>query len=124
MKNNSKYSVILLLVFIAIFTGCDLNNDDEPKPEDKYLVGFEKSRDYPLSNIKSVLSLYTIIYPELHTIADNLQFDIKVYTITYKTKFDGKDIIASGLVSIPDNAGATPVISYQNGTNTLHSDAP
>jgi pimeloyl-ACP methyl ester carboxylesterase len=70
------------------------------------------------------LSLYTIIYPELHTIADNLKFDIKVYTITYKTKFDGKDIIASGLVSIPDNAGATPVISYQNGTNTLHSDAP
>ncbi|HCC70870.1 MAG TPA: hypothetical protein DEQ09_06945, partial [Bacteroidales bacterium] len=34
------------------------------------------------------------------------------------------EIIASGLVSIPDTRGSFPIISFQNGTNTCHSNAP
>jgi len=41
------------------------------------------------------------------------------------TTFDSEDVLASGLVCIPEATDkALPVLSYQNGTNTLHSKAP
>jgi len=33
-------------------------------------------------------------------------------------------VIASGLVCMPVGTGAFPLLSFQNGTNTLHSEAP
>ncbi len=74
--------------------------------------------------MKNVLSLYANVYPQLKNISDNLDYDIDVYTITYSTKFKDSDVIASGLVSVPSTAGTYPLMSYQNGTNTLHSEAP
>jgi pimeloyl-ACP methyl ester carboxylesterase len=121
---NTIYKLFLLFVFVSIFSGCDLFNNDDPTQEDKYLVSFDKHATYTASQIQSLLNLYVIFYPELQIIADNMQNGVDVYTITYNTKFDGKDIIASGLVSVPDNAGTFPVLSYQNGTNTLNSEAP
>jgi pimeloyl-ACP methyl ester carboxylesterase len=35
-----------------------------------------------------------------------------------------KNILASGLVCLPKTSGNYPVFSFQNGTNTLHSEAP
>ena len=60
----------------------------------------------------------------MKVIADNLQYGIDVYVINYKTTFKGAQIVASGLVSVPSSSGTFPLMSYQNGTNTLHSDAP
>ena len=124
MKNISIYKLLLLFVLVSIFSGCELFNNDDPTQEDKYLVTFDKHASYTVSQIQSLLNLYVFFNPELKIIADNLQNGIDVYTITYNTKFEGKDIIASGLVSVPDNAGTFPVLSYQNGTNTLNSEAP
>lgn len=123
MKNFSNYKIILLFVLISIFSGCDLNNQ-EAKPTDRYLVSYIKHKTYQPAYIKAFLTPFLVSYPELKTITDNLQFGVDVYKITYITKFEGKEIIASGLVSVPVNDGSYPVISYQNGTNTLHSNAP
>ncbi|MCK7542048.1 MAG: hypothetical protein MZV63_69755 [Marinilabiliales bacterium] len=49
---------------------------------------------------------------------------VNVYSITYNTEFMGTDVTASGLVAIPSVPGTYPVLSFQNGTNTLHSAAP
>ncbi len=35
-----------------------------------------------------------------------------------------QEVVASGLVSIPMSSGSFPLLSFQNGTNTLHSKAP
>jgi predicted esterase len=64
------------------------------------------------------------IYPELKVITDNLKYGVEVYKITYKTKFDGKEVIASGMVAIPTTSGSYSILSYQNGTNTQNSNAP
>ncbi|GAB1451813.1 hypothetical protein MASR2M47_18690 [Draconibacterium sp.] len=124
MNKTQNIKIFLFLLLIAVFSGCDLNKNDDPKPEDKYLLSFNMYREYNLVDIKATLTLYANFYPELQSIVDNVQHDINVYTITYNTKFEGKDIIASGLVSIPKTADTNPIMSYQNGTNTLHSDAP
>ena len=123
MKNSLFIKLIVLFVSISIFSGCDLNNTTKVT-EDNYLVDYEKHKTYTAADIKARLNLYAIVYPELQTIIDNLQGGVEVYKITYKTKFQGKEIIASGLVSVPLTSGSYPIMSYQNGTNTLHSNAP
>jgi pimeloyl-ACP methyl ester carboxylesterase len=123
MKKFSSYSIILFFVFITVLSGCDLNNTDS-KPTDKYLVSYTKHKTYLPSFIRLLLTPLSTTYPELKTIVDNLQYGVDVYKITYNTKFEGKDIIASGLVSVPIGDGSFPVISYQNGTNTLNNNAP
>ncbi len=124
MKSISKYPLILFFALIALLNGCDLNNNNEPEPTDRYLVSFEKHKTYLPTFIKSVLNPLITLYPDLKVIADNAQFGVEVYKITYNTKFEGKDIVASGLVAVPAGSGSFPVISYQNGTNTLNSNAP
>ncbi len=124
MKNVLHLKFFLFFVLVVSFTGCDINNNDEPEITDEYLVSFEKHKTYKLSDMKTVLALYSNLYPDLKNISDNLEHDIDVYTISYTTKFKGNDVIASGLVSVPSAAGTYPLMSYQNGTNTLHSEAP
>lgn len=125
MKNSILNKLILLLFLVSLFSACDINNTDEDKkPVDIYLVSYEKHKTYHVADMRALLNSYAIIFPELQTIIDNLQYSIDVYKITYTTTFKGEEILASGLVSVPLSEGAFPLISYQNGTNTLHSDAP
>jgi len=123
MKNNLLFKLILLFLLVTTFSGCDLD-DDNKVHEDNYIVDFVKHKTYTIDEIKARLNLYVILYPELKGIVDNLKYGVEVYKITYKTKFKDKEIIASGLVSVPQTSGTYPIISYQNGTNTLHSNAP
>ncbi|MBK6281721.1 MAG: alpha/beta fold hydrolase [Draconibacterium sp.] len=124
MKKVLNLKMLLIIMLAAFISACDLNNNDEPQITDDYLVSSEIHTSYGLSQMKAMLTVYSNFYPELQSIADNLQHDIDVYKITYKTTFDGQEIIASGLVSVPKTNGIYPILSYQNGTNTLHSDAP
>jgi pimeloyl-ACP methyl ester carboxylesterase len=107
-----------------MFNSCDLNKDDEPQPQDNYLASYELKTSYSLNQINAMMTISANLYPELLTIVNQLEHDIDVYKITYKTKFKDEEIIASGLVSVPKTVGTYPVLSYQNGTNTLHSEAP
>ena len=125
MKNKILNKFLLLLFIISTFSACNIfDNDDDKKPVDIYLISYEKHKTYQVKDIKDLLNSYAIIYPELQTIIDNVEHAIDIYKITYTTKFKGEEIIASGLVAVPLTQGTYPILSYQNGTNTLHSDAP
>ena len=50
--------------------------------------------------------------------------DITVYKIVYKTTVSNQEINASGLVCVPETPGDYPVLSFQNGTNTVNAYAP
>lgn len=123
MKKSGLFKILSLLAFVAVFAGCDLNNNDD-KTEDKYLISFEKKGTYFPNTIKDFYTVLADDYPEVQPILDEVKYPVDVYTITYKTKFDGQELIASGLVSVPVSVGTYPVISFQNGTNTLNSNAP
>ena len=62
--------------------------------------------------------------PDVSTLKPLVTSDIDVYKIVYKTTIDGKKINASGLVCVPSNPGEYPVLSFQNGTNTVNAYAP
>ena len=123
MKKIPFFKSALIIIIISIFSSCNPDNGDE-QPIDKYLVSYEKYKTYLPSFIKSILSALEDDYPQLKEISDHMVHGVDVYKITYMTKFDGKDIMASGIVSIPVSEGAFPFLSFQNGTNTLNSNAP
>ena len=50
--------------------------------------------------------------------------DVTVYKIVYKTTVNNQEINASGLVCVPATPGDYPVLSFQNGTNTVNAYAP
>ena len=98
----------------------------EPNPFDDntYLVSSTLELMRTKDNIVSILTVAATQYPEIAGIIPDVQSGVNVYSISYNTTFKGQDVIASGLVAIPSVSGTYPVLTYQNGTNTLHSAAP
>ena len=67
------------------------------------------------------------IFPHLsRPLMSKIEYTVQVYKIEYSTKFQGDDVVASGLVCVPQGDGEEefPVMTYHNGTNTEHSNAP
>jgi pimeloyl-ACP methyl ester carboxylesterase len=122
MKNfKFHYSYLILFVFAGLFlNSCKDNNTPEPTPYEYYLSNELKSQ---ITSQEAVANFIKAA-PEAVAISPLIRFDVEVRKITYKTNFKDKNIQASGLVCFPKAAGNYPIISFQNGTNTLYSDAP
>jgi len=112
--------LITIICLLSLIYACERSQDFNHI----YLEDYSLVRSYTKSGIVTSLELLKSVYPDISDLADNIDYGIKVYSISYNTTFQGEKIIASGLLSIPDAGGSFPVISYQNGTNTCHSDAP
>lgn len=129
MKTQLFRFPIYLLFLLLTFVACDSGLDDVEVPsENGYLVESELVKSFTEKNITDYLTLAILLYPEqmeeLEAIKNKVETGVKVYKIIYNTEFEGTAIQASGLVSLPDEAGTYPILSYQNGTNTEHSAAP
>jgi dienelactone hydrolase len=119
-------SYILATVFLmSTFSSCDLIKTDDDQPEvDEYLINYKKEQTYFPGIIKTFLGGLVGSIPEIAPIVERIEHGITIYSITYLTEFEGEGIVASGLVCVPNSEKTFPVLSYQNGTNTLHSKAP
>ena len=125
MNYKNTLSKILIFIFILGFSGCHfLFNKDDEEPTLKYLTEYEMVSSYSADNVKLVFGALTQEYPEASVFNERVKYGIIVYKIRYKTTFQGKPKIASGLVCLPSGEGSFPMLSIQNGTNTLHSEAP
>ncbi len=125
MKVRSFLKGIIVALLLFSFTGChNWFKDDDDEPDTNYLVSYEMVRSMLPVLVESMFSELVKQYPDMEQVSDRVSHGIIIYKITYKTTFNGEPKIASGLVSVPTGEGSFPVISYQNGTNTLHSNAP
>jgi len=106
--------IILVFVLFSILSGCD-----EEKVPIKYLDSHLK-----LFTQNHVSVIESVKNSEFSSVAKYGKYGISLYTITYKTTYLGKEIIASGLVSFPETNDAVPMMSFQHGTESRHSDAP
>ena len=122
MNTFKQYRFFLLIV---IFSGLFLNSctkkDTPVTPANQYLISNEFKLGMTVAEVKTSLQSYI---PEMGLVGSLLQSDIEVQKIIYKTTFQNNKIQASGLVCLPKTVGNYPVLCFQNGTNTLHSDAP
>lgn len=122
MKQIKPFRIYLLIaVFAGLFlNSCNENDTPEPTSYENYISTELKSE---LTSQQAITNFIKVA-PEAVALSALVRFDVEVRKITYKTIFKEKNIQASGLVCFPKTAGNYPIISFQNGTNTLNSEAP
>lgn len=121
LENYLKGLFFLFLVFGV--TAC-FNDDDDENLNLTYLVDFTPVRQYSPATVEYTLNLFASDHPDLNFLLDEVEYSFQVYKIKYNTTFQGETIVASGVVSVPIADESFPVMSYQNGTNTLLNNAP
>ena len=123
MKINKSLSRLTALFLILVVISYSCKKDDQ-ELEYSYFVSKKLEYSYDKEYIKSMIGPISGSIPEVAGLASQVISDISIYSIVYKTTIDGREINASGLVCVPLANGDYPVISFQNGTNTLNSNAP
>lgn len=124
MNKYSKIPVIVTLLISVLFTSCKKNSEAPTTPSDKYLVSYKQVKTISNLEVGANLAYLSLLYPDAQAIKNKAVSGVKVYKITYNTTFQNQPIVASGLVCVPTGLLKYPMISYQNGTITLHTDAP
>jgi pimeloyl-ACP methyl ester carboxylesterase len=124
MKTIFRHSFLLFaLVALFYFQACTPEKED-PFADNVYLLSAERKSTMTISNVQTLLTTAATMYPSISVIMDDVKSGVIVYAVTYNTTFKGEDVIASGLIAIPDKEGDYPILSFQNGTNTLYAEAP
>jgi hypothetical protein len=120
---RKKNRLIALLSLLLLSLGCSENemvSSVQPEPSGRgAVVSTDSITTYSAAFIQASLSFFN---PQLSTLA---RYSVSLYKIVYKTiDADGSETRASGLLAIPQQAGAPPLASYQHGTLAKKSEAP
>lgn len=121
LKNVILRSLSVTLLVLFIFTSC---SKDENKPDYPHYVSNELALTLNQSYINTMLTSVSATIPDIANLKPLVKSDVKVYKVIYKTNVNGDEIKASGIVCFPTQTGEYPVISFQNGTNTVNALAP
>jgi pimeloyl-ACP methyl ester carboxylesterase len=118
---KTKYGYLLVAAFFIVFLN-SCNNNDDPITKD-YQHFISNKIDTTITR-EAALANFTQLSKEASFLSGYILYDTEVQKVVYKTTFRDQNIQASGLVCFPKTPGNYPVLSFQNGTKTLHSDAP
>lgn len=123
MSTHRSYTKLLIIsAFIsAVMISCTKENHT---PAYKNFVSKEVVAQLDKSYLSGLVDIASVSNPEVLDIKPLISSDVVVYRIVYKTTVKNQEIKASGLVCVPAQQGSYPVLSFQNGTNTLNSAAP
>ena len=123
--NTFTFSGLAIILIVSLFVtpGCKKESKNN-ESVNEVLVSYQKILVYPAATIKQQLGVLQGVFPDAASIVSNTSFGVDVYKITYNTLYKGEPILASGLVCMPQSTDSVPIISFQNGTNTLKSDCP
>jgi len=124
MKRTFRLFMMLIAASVLPVTNSCTNEEDDPFRDNSRLLSADRVATMTESNVQTLLSAASGLYPEIAEVSGDVASGVVVYSVTYNTTFKGDNIIASGLIAIPDATGDYPVISFQNGTNTLYSNVP
>jgi pimeloyl-ACP methyl ester carboxylesterase len=111
----------LATVFVVffIFSSCDDDSDTPTPPANEKLVEATLLYTASASQLKFLAQ-----FAGFDLDVDEIKYDADVYKVTYKTTFEGAEIIASGLVALPKTGSEVGMVSFHHGTITDHDDAP
>ena len=121
MLNLSARHYLQFLLAVFLYWNCTSDQENPPEPQvNQHLVDYSLKSEFDQTLIKSFIILSG--YPDF---VDQVKYDIEIYTLRYKTSVDGKEVIASGVISIPkDIPGPLPYLSAHRGTIFVDSEAP
>ena len=119
MKHGKIHSRILIIISAVLFFSSCKKND-----ESGYLVGCGQVAGFSRELIQTALDASVQDYPELIAATGFVNDGVDVFKLVYNTEVGGNKVEASGLVAVPSTDGEYPVISFQNGTNTVNAECP
>lgn len=109
---------------VLFLPSCKKDDGEDPIVYSTY-VSHESLTALTSSSVKLLFESIAGTYPQIEPLISQIEYNVKVYKVVYKTPFQGEVIEASGLICIPVSTdGVFPLISFQNGTNTAHNEAP
>jgi len=111
----------LFVVIIVTLVSCSKDDDGQGY---SYYISKELAVTYNKGYINNLLDIVSGSIPEVSSLKPLVVSDVNIYKVVYKTTIDGKQIEASGLVCVPLTPGDYPVLSFQNGTNTVNAYSP
>lgn len=112
---------LLIIVIITALVSCSKNDDGQ---EYTYYVSKELAVSYNKKYINSLLDAVSSSIPEVSNLKPLVESDVNIYRVVYRTTINDKQIEVSGLVCTPSTPGEYPVLSFQNGTNTVNAFSP
>lgn len=123
MKGFRLFLIVGVIVLFSL-SSCKTDGPD-PDYNARYLVDFEivnPAVDFSLETAKTLMAVQGF-----GDFADELEYEIEIYKITYNTEFQNDTVLASGLVAVPipkSKKEEFPILSYQHGTIVKKSSAP
>ena len=124
MKSKIRIlALVMVLLPLLLMQSCS-EKEPDPFEDNLFLVSSKVEYMRTKENMVTLLNYAAILYPEVAELIPEVITGVNIYSITYTTTFMGEDVLASGLIMVPSVPGAYPVLSYQNGTNTLNANAP
>lgn len=125
MRIHNSHFIFVVTAVITLFSAISCSRDDnDPFEDNQYLTSAEKVFTTQTASILSLLGIFSSTNPAVADLSDYVKHDVEVWRVTYNTMLYEKKISASGLICFPATPGDYPVLSFQNGTNTEHSNAP
>nr|MBD3623578.1 alpha/beta fold hydrolase [Sunxiuqinia sp.] len=118
----SQFTFVLLIAFFVV--SCGKNDDPIEESLFTYLESEKQVSTIPQGTAQFLFSALAAQYDDDGTMDNEVTSGALVYKVTYKTTFEGEPLTVSGLISVPDEPGDYPVISFQNGTNVEYNEAP
>ncbi len=118
---KTRVTIILTLIII---TALSCKKDNHESVNRLRLVDYKRIDTKSIRQSNDMINIFSLYSPRIQEIKAEIKYNIDIYRVTYKTKYKGKTITASGLVSVPQTDDKLPVLSFQNFTNTLYSEAP
>lgn len=111
-----KVFQFIILTAFTILVGCDDNEAVKPEPK---LVQSNLLFTRDASELRTFINASGLKLP-----VTSLTADVEVYKITYKTSYKGLEVVASGLVILPETTTPVPMVSFHHGTIVAHNQAP
>jgi pimeloyl-ACP methyl ester carboxylesterase len=123
MKINRN---VLLLAVSILLVSPFVNSckKEDHAPTYAYYVSKQFAVQYTAAYLNSMIDIVSVSLPDIASLKPLIKSDIKVFKIVYKTTVNNNQIDASGLIIVPVTPGNYPVLSFQNGTNTLNASSP
>ena len=118
--SSLKLPAISLAIFVILIS-C---TKEKSAPVFNNYVSSELALELPKVFLNNLIDLVAGTNPEAADIKPLIASDVNVYKVVYKTNVNNQEINASGLVCVPSEPGSYPVLSFQNGTNTVNAYAP
>ena len=109
-------SAAIVAVSFFVLVSCSKN-------EDVFVPVYLQSSTDKLGRTSGELKTF-IGQTTLSSLSSQLLYDVELYSVTYKTTYQGNTITASGLVILPQTKASVGMVSFHHGTIASRAEAP